>query len=74
MLEMVFCFQNCSDLLWEKSDREIFLEFKVEGQDVAIFSRSLSRTIYFNSERSEQFLKKECLFKFVFGGFSVLIR
>ena len=34
--EMVFCYQNCSDLLWEKicsSDREQFLKFEAEGQE-----------------------------------------
>ena len=31
---MVFCYQNCSDLLWEKkcySDREKLLKFESEG-------------------------------------------
>ena len=61
--EMVFCFQNCSDLLWEKncfSDRE-----KLEIRDwrpriLKIFE--ITRTIDSNSERSEQFLVTECLF------------
>ena len=32
----VFCYQNCSDLLWEKkysSDKENLLKFEAEGQD-----------------------------------------
>ena len=36
-LEMVFCYQNCSDLLWEKncsSDRKKVLKFEAEGRDV----------------------------------------
>ena len=36
--EMVFCYQNCSDLLWEKnctSDREKLLKFEAEGQEFA---------------------------------------
>jgi hypothetical protein len=35
---MVFCYQNCSDLLWEKnwsSDRENILKFEAEGWDFA---------------------------------------
>ena len=40
---MVFCYQNCSDLLWEKcsSDREKLLKFKAEGREFANFLRSL---------------------------------
>ena len=40
----VFCYQNCSDLLWEKkgsSDREKLLKFEAEGQELAKFMRSL---------------------------------
>ena len=43
---MVFCYQNCSDLLWEKN-------YKIS---------EITRTIYSNSERSEQFLVTECFF------------
>ena len=35
-MNMVFCYQNCSDLLWQKncsSDREKLLKFEVEGQE-----------------------------------------
>ena len=50
---MVFCYQNCSDLLWEKksSDWEQFLKFEAEGQE---FSKNLGsleqfiQTIYGN--------------------------
>ena len=36
--KMVFCYQNCSDLLWEKivsSDREFFLKFEAKCQEFA---------------------------------------
>ena len=56
-LGLVFCFQNCSDLIWEKvvlcSDQEKLLKFKAEGWEFAKFLRSLFRTIYSNGERSE---------------------
>ena len=39
--EMVFCYQNCSDLLWEKIVLVIEKIFEI------------TRTIYSNSERSE---------------------
>ena len=45
---MVFCYQNCSDLLWEKkisSDRETLLKFEAEGQEFAKFLRSLEQFI-----------------------------
>ena len=38
--EMVFCYLNCSGLLWEKncsSDREKLLKFVTEGQEFEIF-------------------------------------
>ena len=41
---MVICFQNCSDLPWEKNcsnDQEKLLKFEVEGQEFAKFLRSL---------------------------------
>ena len=45
---MVFCYQNCSDVLWEKkcsSDREKLLKFQAEGQEFAKFLRSLEQFI-----------------------------
>jgi hypothetical protein len=65
--EMVLCYQNCSDLLWEKkcfSDREKRLKFEAEGQEFAKFLRSLEQFIQtvHCSERSEQFLVTECFF------------
>ena len=38
--KMVFCYQSCSDLLWEKngsSDREKLLKFEAEGREFAKF-------------------------------------
>ena len=46
--EMVFCYQNCSDLLWEKncsSDREKRLKFEAEGREFAKILRSLEQFI-----------------------------
>ena len=49
-LEMVFCYQNCSDLLWEKidcsSDREKLLKFEAEGREFAKILRSLEQLIH----------------------------
>ena len=49
--------KNCS------SDREKRLKFEAEGQEFTKILRSI-RTIYSNSERSEQFLVTECFFNF----------
>ena len=38
--QLVFCYQNCSNLLWEKncsSDWKIVLKFKAEGQEFSKF-------------------------------------
>ena len=46
--KLVFCYQNCSDLLWKKNgstDQEIFLKFEAEGQEFANFLRSLEQFI-----------------------------
>ena len=63
---MVFCFQNCSDLLREKTvlavEKKTF-KFETGGRDFAKFLRRLNRTIF----------KTGCSFKFVPGGFSDLI-
>ena len=44
---MVFCYQNCSDLLWEKkmcsSDWEKLLKFEDEGWEFAKILRSLEQ-------------------------------
>ena len=51
---MVFCYQNCSDLLWEKIVL-VIEKFEDEGWE---FDKKfeITRTIYSNSERLEQFL------------------
>jgi len=49
---MAFCYQNGSDLLWEKkcsSDQEKLLKFEAEGQE---FSKKMNNS---NSGNSEQF-------------------
>ena len=57
-VEMVFCYQNYSDLLWEKncsSDWEKLFKFEAEGWEFAkIFE--ITRTSYSKSERTVQFL------------------
>ena len=55
---MVFCYQNCSDILWETSDREKLLKSKAEGREFA----KITRTIFSKSERSEHFLVTKCFF------------
>ena len=50
---MAFCYQNCS------SDREKLLKFEAEGQEFGKILE-ITRTIYSNSETSEQFLVTEC--------------
>ena len=46
---MVFCYQNFSDLLWEKkflfSDREKLLKLEAEGRENAKILRSLGQFI-----------------------------
>jgi hypothetical protein len=57
---MVFCFQNCSDLLREKncsSDREKALKFEAEGQEFANILISLEQFI-----QTVKFLLTECFF------------
>ena len=47
-LTMVFCYQNCSDLLWEKncsSDWEKLLKFEAEGWEFAKRLRSLEQFV-----------------------------
>ena len=47
-LKMVFCYQNCSDILWEKkgsSDPEKLLEFETEGWEFANILWSLKQLI-----------------------------
>ena len=60
---IVFCYQNCSDLLREKIVLVIeknFWNSRLKAENLQIFE--ITRTIYSNSERSEQFLVTECFF------------
>ena len=62
-VELVFCYQNCSDLLWEKIVLVIEKTFEIRGWRPRIFKNfEIAWTIYSNSERSEQFLVTECFF------------
>ena len=56
--KMVFCYQNCSDLMWEKIVLVIEKTLQFENFDI-------TWTIHSNSERSEQFLVTECFFNFL---------
>ena len=59
--DLVFCFQNCSDLLWEKIVPVIEKHFWNSRQKANIFE--ITRTIYSNSQRSDQFLKQNAIGK-----------
>ena len=53
--KLVFCYRNCSDLLWEKIVLVIEKTFEIRGWRSRIFKYfEITRTIYSNSERSEQ--------------------
>ena len=63
--EMVFCYQNCSDLLWEKNILVIEINFwysKLKN----------TRAIWSHSEKSKQSLDNRMLFKLVPWDFSYL--
>ena len=62
--EMVFCYQNCSNLLWERIVLVIEKKIEIWGwMPLWIFKIfGITRTICLNSERSEQFLVTECFF------------
>jgi hypothetical protein len=64
---------KCSDLLWEKNVLVIkkTLKLEAEGQEFAKNLRSLNRTIYSNSESSEQFLVTEWFFNFFLEVFHI---
>ena len=65
-LEMVFCYQNCSDLLWEKKivlvTEKTFWNWRLKAKICKNFE--ITWTIYSNSERCEQFLGTECFSTF----------
>ena len=61
---LVFCYQNCSDLQWEK----VVLVIKIKFFEIRGWKSRICKifevwlTIHSNSERSEQFLVTECFF------------
>ena len=60
---MTFCYQNCSDLLWEEIVIVIeknFWNSRLKAENLQIFE--INWKIHSNSERSEQFLGTECFF------------
>ena len=66
---LVFCYQNCSDLLWEKkcsTDREKLLKFKAEDWEFSKSQGQLIQTV------KGQFLKQNA-FLLVPGCFLDLI-
>ena len=61
--KMVFCYQNCSDLLWEKIVLVIekdFWNLRLKAENLQIFETT--KSVGSNSERSEQYLVTECFF------------
>ena len=61
--EMVFCYQNCFYLLWEKIVLVMEKTFESRGWKPRILKNfEIPRTIYSNSGRSEQLLVTECFF------------
>ena len=60
---MVFCYQNCSDLLLEKIVLEIEKTLEIRGSRLRISKIfEITRTTYSNNEMSELFLLTECFF------------
>ena len=60
---MVFCYWNRSDLLWEKIVLVVEKNFGIQDwRPIICKIFEITRTIYSNSERPEQFLVKECFF------------
>ena len=63
MSKMVFCYQNCSELLREKIVLWLRKTLEIRGWRPRICKLFvITRTIYSNSERSEQFVVTECFF------------
>ena len=72
---LVFCYQNCSDLLWEKIVLAIEKNFEIRGWRPRICKIfEITRTIYSNSERSAWFLVTECFFNLFLEVFIERIR
>ena len=69
---LVLCYQNCSDLLWEKNcscDQEKLLKFNVEGQEFAKILRFLQQFIQ-KVKGQNNFWFNGMLFETVPRGFS----
>ena len=63
--EMVFCYQNCSDLLWEKIDLVIEKNFwnrRLKAKNLQKFWDHYNNLFQLCSEKSEQFLVTEYFF------------
>ena len=61
---MVFCYQNCCELLWEKKcsiDQENLFYFEAEGQEFVKFMRSLVQFIQTVKGHMYQLLKKNAV-------------
>ena len=65
--KMVFCYQNCSDLMWEKSssDLEIIWDSRLKAENLEKFLRLLEQFI--------QTVEGQNAFQLVLGGFPDLI-
>ena len=71
---MVFCYQNCSDLLWEEivlAIKKNFGNSRLKAKNLQIFE--ITKTIYSNSERWEKFLVKVCIVLGVYNFMSWLL-
>ena len=61
--QLLFCYQNCSYLLWEKLFQWSRKTFEIRGWRPRICKNfEITRKMYSNSERSEEFLVTECFF------------
>ena len=66
--EMVFCYQNCSGLQWEKIGLEFqknFWNLRLKAENLQNFE--IIRTIHSQSGRSDQFLVTEWFFNLFLG-------
>ena len=68
---MVFCCQNCSDLLWEKVVLVIEKNFEAEGWEFAKFLRSLEQFIQTVKGQNNFWLQNA--FQLVPVGFSSMV-
>ena len=67
LIKTVFCFQYCSELLWEKIVLVIeknFWTFEIRVWRARIKKKEITITIYLSSESSVQFYENRILFNF----------